>query len=53
MAASPYLRPPITEAVIEFRFGAPASIEQVEKVKDLLIGDYPVVPRRFHQKTVR
>ena len=37
-----YKRPPITEAVIEIRLGAPVSMELVERVRDKLIEEYPL-----------
>ncbi|SHH25628.1 TIGR04255 family protein [Bradyrhizobium erythrophlei] len=45
MSSSPYRRPPITEAVVELRLADPIGIDEVEKIRDRLTGDYPVPPQ--------
>jgi len=39
--ASPYARPPIIEAVIDIRFGAPLSGEELARVSEAFAGHYP------------
>jgi uncharacterized protein (TIGR04255 family) len=43
--SSPYRRPPITEAVVEFCLAAPIDSELVEKMKARLTDEYPVLPQ--------
>jgi uncharacterized protein (TIGR04255 family) len=38
-----YLRPPITEAVIEFRFARPLDLEGIEKAKHIFSNRFPVI----------
>jgi uncharacterized protein (TIGR04255 family) len=45
MSSSPYRRPPITEAVVELRLAKPIEIDQVDKIRDRLIDNYPVPPQ--------
>ena len=42
--ASPYKRPPITEAVIEVQFASSVEKESLEKLQKRLLEDYPVPP---------
>jgi uncharacterized protein (TIGR04255 family) len=51
-AKKPYKRPPITEAVVEFRLAAPISIEQVEKVKSQLTSEYPLPPQAVQKLAI-
>jgi uncharacterized protein (TIGR04255 family) len=53
MAAAPYKRAPITEAIVELRLAAPIAAEQVEKIKDLLAADYPLAPQVTQNVTLR
>jgi hypothetical protein len=41
-----YKRPPITEAVIEIRLGAPIDSGLLDRIKDELLKEYPVPPLR-------
>jgi uncharacterized protein (TIGR04255 family) len=41
MSEQPYARPPITEAVVEIRFGAPVDQQVLEKVSSALHDEYP------------
>jgi uncharacterized protein (TIGR04255 family) len=45
MSTGPYRRPPITEAVVELRLADPIDVDHVEKIKDRLTEDYPVLPQ--------
>jgi len=51
MSKSPYKKPPITEAVVEFRFSTEISVNDVEKIKDLLSSSYPVPPQTVQNIT--
>jgi uncharacterized protein (TIGR04255 family) len=52
MSSSPYRRPPITEAVLELRLADLLEIDQVEKIKDRLAGDYPILPQTLQNISI-
>ena len=52
MSSSPYRRPPITEAVLELRLADQLEIDQVEKIRDRLVEEYPILPQMLQNISV-
>jgi uncharacterized protein (TIGR04255 family) len=52
MSSSPYRRPPITEAVLELRLADQLEMDQVEKIRDRLVDDYPILPQMLQNISV-